>query len=282
MRGTLPGDIILVPVSGDHQGMIIEPCKFLEPLGRGTFGEVWRVEYCRPGPLMGKLLAAKISYLHADHEDITREMAESVPIITEEHPHILRLFCIEGFVGGRLLLLMELADGSLLDRWRQGQSSGAAFPLAELVRYMRQATEALDYIHGQSLAHGGINPADILLVNGQVKIADPGPPILSDQAFARIQTTNLSKAICMAPERKRGKGHFQSDQYALAATYAWLRVGRPVLGLDSPPPEAIFSVTGLPQAEQEVLVKALSTEPNGRFPTCIEFADALQRAITDT
>jgi serine/threonine protein kinase len=71
---------------------------------------------------------------------------------------------------------MELADGSLLDRWRQCRASGAAFPVGELVLYVRQAAQALDYIHGHGLVHGGINPGDILLLDGQVKIADPGPP----------------------------------------------------------------------------------------------------------
>jgi len=260
--------------------MIIEPYRFLEPLGRGSFGEVWRVEFCRPGRLMGQLFAAKISYLPADHEDTTREMRESVRIIAENHPHILKLLSGEGYAGGRLLLVMELADGSLLDRWKQCRDSGAVFPLGELALYVRQAAEALDYIHGQDLVHGGINPGDILLLNGQVKIADPGPPISSDQPFARIQATNLSKAICMAPERKRGNNHFQSDQYALAATYAWLRVGRPTLGLDAQP-EEIRSISCLSQPEQEVLVKALSPGPDHRYPSCIEFADALQRAVTE-
>ena len=54
--------------------MIINTCKFLEPLGRGSIGEVWRVEYCRPGALMGRFLAAKISYLPGDHEDIAQEI----------------------------------------------------------------------------------------------------------------------------------------------------------------------------------------------------------------
>jgi eukaryotic-like serine/threonine-protein kinase len=260
--------------------MIIESYRFLEPLGRGSFGEVWRVEFCKAGRLMGQLFAAKISFLPTEHEDTTREMVESVPIVTLNHPHILKLFTAEGYPQGRLLLVMELADGSLLDRWRQCRASGAVFPLGELVLYVRQAAEALDYIHGQGLVHGGINPGDILLLNGQVKLADPGPHVSSDQLFARIQATNLSKAICMAPERKRGNNHFQSDQYALAATYGWLRVGRPVLGLDSQP-EEIRSISCLSQTEQEVLVKALSPGPDHRYPSCIEFADALQRAVIE-
>lgn len=255
--------------------MIIESYRFLEPLGRGSFGEVWRVEFCKAGPRMGQRFAAKISYLPSEHEDTTREMVESARIITEKHPHILQLLSGEGCIGGRLLLVMELADGSLLDRWRQCRASGAGFPLGELLLYLRQAADALDYIHGQDLVHGGINPGDILLLNGQVKVADPGPPISSDQPFSRIQVANLSKAICMAPERKRGNNHLQSDQYSLAATYVWLRSGRPVLGFDTQS-EGIRSLSCLSEREREVLVKALSAEPDARYPTCVEFVEALQ------
>src|SRR4051794_6662450 len=107
--------------------MIIDSYRFLEPLGRGSFGEVWRVEFCRPGRLMGKFFAAKISNLRSDNSYITREMKESVPILSSNHPHIIKLFSGEGTVEGRLLLVMELADGSLLDRWRECRASGTVF-----------------------------------------------------------------------------------------------------------------------------------------------------------
>lgn len=256
--------------------MIIDSYRFLEPLGRGSFGEVWRVEICKAERLMGQRFAAKISYLPADHEDTTREMQDSLPIITAKHPHILQLLSGESFHGGRLLLLMELADGSLLDHWRQCRASEEAIPLGALVRYLRQAAVALDYIHGNGLVHGGINPGDILLHNGHAKIADPGPSIDSDHSLKRIQLTNLSKAICMAPERKHGTNSVQSDQYALAATYAWLRAGQPIVGLENQP-DSVRSIGCFTSREQQALLKALSPVPEHRYPTCVEFTDALQQ-----
>ncbi len=259
--------------------MNLESHRLIKPLGRGSFGEVWRVEYCKPGRRMGQFFAAKISYLPADHQDIAREMVEYGPIITRlRHSHIIQLFSGEGFAEGRLVLVMELADGSLMDRWKEFSAAGRVFPPRELVVYVRQAADALDYIHGHQLIHGGINPGDILLVNGQVRIADPGPPVSPDDPFVRIQIANLSKAICMAPERKLGTNYVHSDQYALAATYAWLRVGRPLLGLDTRPTD-IRSVNCLSRPEQDVLVRALSSIPQERYPSCIEFADALQSAV---
>jgi serine/threonine protein kinase len=208
-------------------------------------------------------------------------MQEISHILTLRHLYILKHFYAEDAFG-RLLLAMELADCCLLDRWRRYRDSSQAFPLTELALLLRQAAEGVDYIHEKDLIHGGINPGDILLLNGQVKIADPGPPIYASNSFARVQTANLSKAVCMAPERRRGEKHLQSDQFSLAATYTWLRVGQPVLGveLDSKL-EGIPALSGLPAGEREVLLKALSPDPEGRFASCIEFANALREALHD-
>jgi serine/threonine protein kinase len=252
--------------------MLIDSYKFLTPLARGTFGEVWRVERCK-GPHMGRLFAAKISHEPGDSVQVNHEMKATIRILQEQHPHLLKLYIAEGFYE-RLLLLMELADGTILDRWKQLSRSQTVFPLAELLRQMREAAQALDHLHEKGFIHGGINPEDILLVNGEVKVADPGPPLSSIRHDARVSTTNLSKAMCMAPERRQGRDHFQSDQYSLAATYVWLRAGEPAFGLDTQP-EAIRSIKCFSEAECRVLMKVFSEEPDARYPNCREFVEAL-------
>jgi serine/threonine protein kinase len=197
----------------------------------------------------------------------------------ESHPHLLKHFSGEECVGERLLIVMELADGSLLDRWRQYRNSGAVFPLIELVTYLQEAAEGLDYIHGNDLIHGGINPGDILLLNGHVKIADPGNLNCNSPDDRHRPFGNLSKVACLAPEIGRGVESPQSDQYALAATYAWLRLGYPLEGPATRVEE--LSRGGLSEAERAPVLKALSSEPDDRYPTCVEFAAAVRRAILD-
>jgi len=251
--------------------MLIDSYQFLEPLGRGSFGDVWRVQFQR-GSFKG-MFAAKISHQPAESEQVNHEMKATIRILEQRHPHLLKLYHGEGFYE-RLLLLMELADGTILDRWKQFSRSQTVFPLAELLRQMRQAAQALDHLHERGFIHGGINPEDILLVNGEVKVADPGPPLSLIRHDARISTANLSKAICMAPERQQGRDHIQSDQYSLAATYVWLRAGEPGFGLDTQP-EAIRSIKCFSETECRVLMKAFSEEPDARYPTCTQFVEAL-------
>jgi serine/threonine-protein kinase len=175
---------------------------------------------------------------------------------------------------------MGLADGNLLDRWRLGRAAATPLSVTELTHYMHQTAEALDFIHGEGFIHGGVNPEDILLVNGEVKVADPGPPVSWIEPHAQISTANLSKAICMAPERRNGINHFQSDQYSLAATYVWLRAGQPSFGLDAQP-AAIRSITGCSEPASKVLMRALALEPDARFADCVQFVDALATADSE-
>jgi len=227
---------------------------------------------------MGRVIAAKLTYQPASHDDVRREMQGISYILTLSHPHLLKHFFAEEFFG-RLIIAMDLADGNLLDRWTEHRRSESVLASAELTMHMRQAAEALDYIHERGLVHGGVNPEDILLLNGKVQIADPGPSALSVQPLTEIPTGNLSKTICMAPERRRGIEHFQSDQYALAASYVWLRSGQPLFGLETQF-ESIRSISCVSERECQVLVRALSAQPDARYPTCIEFVDALQTART--
>jgi serine/threonine protein kinase len=89
----------------------------------------------------------------------------------------------------------------------------------------------------------------------------------------------------MPPEVWNGSVSKHSDQYSLAITYAELRRGRPVFAgtsmyelmvecLSKEP-----DVTGLKDSEMQVLRKALDKEPTKRFGSCLEFIDALDKAL---
>jgi hypothetical protein len=73
----------------------------------------------------------------------------------------------------------------------------------------------------------------------------------------------------------------RTDQYALAVTYAELRLGRrlfpgrDLMGLMSQHLNAVPDLEPLPEAEQEVLRRALAKQPDQRFGSCSEFVRAL-------
>ena len=137
-----------------------------ELIGRGGFGEVWRAE--APG---GIKKAVKFVFGDRDEHRAEQELKSLERIKGVQHPFILTLERFE-IVDDRLVIVTELADGSLDDifknRRRQG-SCGISRPT--LLNYMRDTADALDYLHDlYKLQHLDIKPANLLIVGGRVKV----------------------------------------------------------------------------------------------------------------
>ena len=87
----------------------------------------------------------------------------------------------------------------------------------------------------------------------------------------------------MAPEVWGGHANAMSDQYSLAYSYAELRLGRrPFTHTDFA--SLMFDhmqrspdLAPMSDDEQRVVLQALAKSPENRFPTCVDFARALER-----
>src|SRR5262249_20866643 len=141
----------ILPVGGGYQ--------LLKRLGRGTFGEVWQAT--APG---GIPVAIKVLLRPVDDELAQRELKSLELIKRLQHPYLLQTQAYFPFEE-RLLIVMELADGSLRDRHRQCLKEGqTSVPVQELVRYFLESAEALDYLHGARVLHRDIKPENILVL----------------------------------------------------------------------------------------------------------------------
>jgi len=269
------------PLGAQHDaGMMVGGGYRLEKrIGSGAFGEVWRAT--APG---GVEVAVKIIFRPLDNEEAKTELQAMELIKTLRHPFLLQThsFWPEQ---DRLLIVMELADGSLRDRLKQCRKLGlTGVPVKELITYFHQAAEALDYLHGKRLLHRDIKPDNILLSGQYAKVADFG--------LARLMSTRRSAKVSgsgtpayMAPEMWASQVNQFSDQYCLATSYAELRVGRPLFqGLDiiqlmRAHLQDTPDLTGLPPKEREVLLCALAKDPLKRFKTCGDFLEALEAVV---
>src|SRR5262249_26890461 len=144
------------------------------------------------------------------------------------------------------------------------------------LRYFADVATTLDNLHTRRVIHGGINPSDILLLDGHAKIADFGP-MPDGSGTVKVP---LYKSICMAPELSLGHAMPESDQYALAATYAWVRLGHDALTIPrrGELPDCI-DIGRLPEGERKVLGVALNREPKQRFASCHALIEALAQLV---
>src|SRR5262249_14355372 len=147
------------------------------------------------------------------------------------HPFVLSMDRIE-VVGGELVIVMELADKSLHDTFTECQGAGlVGVPRDTLLRYLRDAAEALDHMYEKhTLQHLDIKPRNLFLVSDRVKVADFGLV----KHLERSGSSGILGGVTplyAPPETFTGKIAATSDQYSLAVVYQELLTGqRPFSG----------------------------------------------------
>src|SRR5205823_9233628 len=255
--------------------------RLIEPLGSGGFGEVWKCE--APG---GLFKAIKFVYGNIDSLDVEGVRAEQEKHALERvkevrHPFVCSIERFE-VVGGELVIVMELADKSLHDLYVECQGAGLiGIPRDDLVRYLRDAAEALDYMNEKhNLQHLDVKPRNLFLIGDRVKVADFGLVKHLERQSASGLLGGVTP-LYASPETFNGKISQTSDQYSLAIVYQELLTGqRPYAGknvrqLAQQHLQEEPELRTLPEAERPVVARALAKEPGKRFPNCMVFVRAL-------
>lgn len=251
--------------------------RLLDLLGGGTFGKVWKAE--APGGV--EVAIKRLSRTLEAHEaQCELQSLEHVKRIRHNYLTQIHAFWVHK---GRLHVVMELADGSLSDHADRCRAQGLpGIAPEDLLRYMRESAEALDFLHAEGVHHRDIKPANILLLKGHVKVADFGlvRPLQDTQSV--VNATFCGTPTYMAPEVWDNKFSVHSDQWSLAVSYVELRLNRRVFKSRTIPSLMTEIRTGhvdlspLPEAEQRVLRQALHANPRQRYPSCMAFAQALE------
>jgi serine/threonine protein kinase len=242
-------------------------------LGAGGYGEVWKAD--APGGLQK---AIKFVYGYLSDEKAARELKALNRVKQLRHPFLLSLERIE-VVEGQLLIVTELADLSLKDRFQVCQKAAQGIPRDELLGYMRDTADALDYLCENALQHLDVKPENLLIVGGRVKVADFGlVKEIQDRTYSMMGGMT---PVYAAPEIFDGRPTSNSDQYSLAIVYQEMLTGAlPFPGntaaqlasqhLNSKP-----RLDSLSPEDAAVIARALAKNPLDRFANCREMVAAL-------
>jgi len=247
-------------------------------LGRGGFGEVWQCE--APG---GLKKAIKFVFGNMDQDRATRELKSLNRIKCVQHPFLLTLERFD-FIDGRLVILTELADGSLEDEFaRQRVRGSCGIPRDRLLELLRDVADALDYLHQRhGLLHLDVKPGNLLMVGEHIKVADFG--LLKDLKDLECSIVGGLTPVYAPPELFDGRPSLHSDQYSLAVIFQELLTGvRPFSGrtiaqLATQHVHAAPQLTALMAADRPVIARALEKNPDRRFHSCRDFIAALRAA----
>jgi len=261
--------------------------RLLERLGSGGFGEVWKAE--APGGLLKAIKVINGDLRTADPDGARhaeQELKALKRVQAIRHPYLLSLERYD-VIEGRLLIVMELADCNLWDRFREHRSQGLpGIPRDELLGYLEESSEVLDLMNNQfGLQHLDIKPQNLFLVHNHVKVADFG--LVKDLEGLRAAITGGVTPVYAAPETFEGVATRFCDQYSLAIVYQELLTGvRPFNGANAQQLlvqhlQGLPNLTPLPPADRLAVGRALSKKPEDRFASCLDFVRALYNTDND-
>ncbi|MBA3364236.1 MAG: protein kinase [Actinobacteria bacterium] len=259
-------------------------------LGRGGMGVVYRATQLSLQRLVAlKLLAPELCLDVGFRERFGREARLAASL---EHPSVLPVY-EAGEVEGLLYLALRYIEGQNLDELLE--QAGPLEP-GRALALVSQVASALDAAHARGLLHRDVKPANVLLevrAEGEhAYLADFGLA-RSSASVSRLTATGtfLATVDYVSPEQIRGEpGDHRSDLYALACLVFELLAGRPPFRhqdevatlwahMHDQPPALSGLRPELPAALDSVLARALAKQPEERYTSGRELAQALQHAL---
>jgi serine/threonine protein kinase len=256
--------------------------RLIRLLGTGGFAAVYLGQHIH----LNTSSAIKVLQTQMKQDEMQHFLREAQTIATLKHPHIIQVhdFGMENQVP---FLVMDYAPHGTL---RQAYPKGSKVALQKSSDYVKQVASALQYAHDHKVIHRDIKPENMLVASDQnILLSDFGIAIVTHSS--RYQGTQEvgGTVAYMAPEQLMGKAIAASDQYALAiVVYEWLCGHPPFTGsfteicsqhVLAPPPSLSHQLPGFPQSVEAVIFQALAKDPQQRYASVTQFAEALSRAL---
>lgn len=269
-------------------------------IGRGGMAAVYEAEHLALEKRVAiKVLAAELTASKVVSERFFREARAAASI---KSPHIVDVYDTGRLEDGRPFIVMELLEGeSLYDRMARVRLMEAR----DVVKIITDCAKGLLKAHAVGIVHRDLKPENIFLFHNEdgeemAKILDFGlakfyAPMKTDEKTARLTREGavFGTPAYMSPEQVKGQGSVdhRSDLWALGCmTYECL-TGRPVWNMDQGvamtfaaiateglPTPTVFR-PDLPPSFDAWFRRALERDPDRRFSSAKELADALAVAI---
>lgn len=256
-------------------------------LGRGGMATVFRAY----DPNFERDVAIKVLpevFLH-DPQFRVRFEREAKTIALLEHPAIVPVYDFGESENQPYIVMRYMSGGTLGDRLKQG-----ALPLEEASRLINRLAPALDAAHARGVIHRDIKPGNILFDQyGNAFLSDFGIAHLGAEGVTTMTGGSaLGTPGYMSPEQVTGdrKVDGRSDIYALGVLVYQMLSGRLPYSADTPAqvmmmhvlqpvPEILQNRPDLPVGCDAIITRAMAKNPDDRFSTAGEMAEAFDSTV---
>jgi serine/threonine-protein kinase len=263
------------PLAGERIGNY----QILAMAGAGGMGVVYKALDLK----LQRTVALKFlpPQLNATEKEKERFMKEARTASSLDHPNIGVIHGVEETADGRSFIVMAFYEGeSLAETIRRGP-----IPMREAVDIAIQMSHGLEAAHVRNIVHRDVKPSNVLMTpQGLAKIVDFG---LARVVLSRTTSQtggSVGTVGYMSPEQSLGKHvDLRTDVWALGVVLAEMLTGENPFWGDSLSStvvailhQAPHSLQGVPVALQQIVYRALSKDPDHRYPSCTEMRADLE------
>jgi serine/threonine-protein kinase len=266
-------------------------------LGEGGMGAVAKATHLlRRAPVALKFMSGAVLSMQGAVE---RFVNEGVAASQIDSDHVVKVFDVGRLPSGAPYLVMEYLDG--LDLGQILEREGPTLPVPRAIHFTLQTLRALHTAHAAGIVHRDMKPSNVFVIerDGErdfVKLVDFGISKVrtadDGQAAPHLTRTNsaLGTPLYMSPEQARSPRDVdhRTDLYSVGAILYEMLTGRTPYTSDTGEfTEILFKIfttepeplsrlrPDLPEGLAAMVHRALTREPDGRFPTATDMAEAL-------
>ncbi|HXK10134.1 MAG TPA: protein kinase [Vicinamibacteria bacterium] len=235
-----------------------------DEIARGPLGIVWRGEDTSDGRSVAMrmipvallappgLLSALAADLKAAHQ--------------LSHPNLVKVIAFMEWKGERCLVTEHVAGRNFAEAITSGRRLG----FQQVHALGRLVAQALGAAHGKGLVHGSVQPSNVMVAAGVIKLADLG--------LARLARSVPASPAYHAPE---GGLSAADDLFALCAVMYHLLTGTHPLsqpqGVGLPLPSQL--APGVPDAMDKLLIRGLHPRPELRLASAEDLLRDLREMV---
>ena len=276
-------DGILEPPAGDGEIGRLGDYRVRARVARGGMGVVLRAE----DPALGRDVALKVLAPELAAQSLARErfLREARAAASLDHPNVLPIFAVHDPGGPPYLAMAFEPGGTLADRIaREG-----ALPFLEVLRIARELISGLGEAHASGIVHRDVKPANILLGETAVRLADFGLARAADLPDLTRTGFITGTPAYMSPEQLDGEpGDARSDLFSLGAVLYAMAAGREpfhasgtfalIKKVAVDPHTPLKNVASVPAWFSQLVDGLLEKDPEQRIGSTTEVIKALDEA----